>query len=281
MRADLFAAHVAGHGEGPVWWPSEGLRLCDGYAGRLVALDDDGAVTGTTEIGSFVGAFRPRVGGGLVAAAERSFVLVDPDGTRTDLGELWSDPGLRMNDGACDPLGSFLCGSMPRGGDRPDGVLYRLHPDGTIDEVLTGLTVPNGLVFTPDGRTAYHIDTPTRRIDVVDVAADGTWHDRRPAVPHVTGGWPDGMTMDAEGNLWVALWGGAGVRCYDPATGAVLEAVEVDGATQTSACCFGGPDLDRLYITTSTESGGGGPLAGSVFVVEPGVRGRLPEPFAG
>ena len=280
MRATRFSDVVAGHGEGPVWWPADGLRITDAYRGRVLTLDADGRVAASQTVGSFVGAFRPRAGGGLVAAALRSFVLVDADGTTTDLGELWSTDELRMNDGSTAPDGSFLCGSMQNGDPTGGASLLRLGPDHSVSTVLTGVSVSNGLVWSADGRRVYYNDTPTHHVDVFDVAADGTWHDRR-TVADLGEDSPDGMTIDTEGRLWVAVWGGGQVRCLDPDTGAVLEVVEVEGSTQTSACTFGGPDLDQLYITTSDEGGSGGPLAGSVFVAETGARGTLPLPYLG
>jgi sugar lactone lactonase YvrE len=278
MRATRFSDVVVGHGEGPVWWPEEGLRITDAYRGRIVSLGADGTVTGSVTVGSFVGAFRPRVGGGVVAAALRSFVLADPDGTTRDLGELWGGDELRMNDGSTDPDGSFLCGSMQTGDPSGGASLLRLSTDGEVSTVLTGVSVSNGLVWSGDGRQVYYNDTPTHRVDVFDVAEDGSWHDRRP-VADLGEDFPDGMTIDVDGRLWVAIWGGGQVRCLDPVTGRTLEVVEVDGPTQTSACTFGGPDLDQLFITTSDEGGSGGPLAGSVFVAQPGVRGLLPVPY--
>ncbi|MGI8457820.1 MAG: SMP-30/gluconolactonase/LRE family protein [Propionibacteriaceae bacterium] len=282
MRADRFSDVVVGHGEGPVWWPADGLRICDGYAGRIVGLDADGGVVGALTVGSFVGAFRPRVGGGTVAAAKRSFVLVDTDGTVGDLGEIWADPSVRMNDGGTDPQGRFYAGSMP---EQPGtGSLYRLtprpHDAPRLDVVLEGVSCSNGLAFSPDGHRCYYIDTPTHRVDVFDVDPAGDWHDRRP-LAHLGDANPDGMTVDTQGHLWVALFGGGQVICLDPGSGTTLEVIEVEGAAQTTACTFGGPDLDQLFITTSDENGTGGPVAGSVFVARPGVTGILPVPFAG
>ena len=277
-RATRFSDVVAGHGEGPVWWPGEGLRITDAYQGQVVSLAADGTVARRTDVGSFVGAFRPRTGGGIVAAALRSFVLVDADGTIHDLGELWPDEGRRMNDGATAPDGAFLCGSMQNGDPSGGAALYRLGVDGAVSTVLTGVSVSNGLVWSPDGSRVYYNDTPTSHVDVFDVAADGSWHDRR-TVADLGEDSPDGMTVDTEGRLWVAVWGGGQVRCLDPDTGAVLEVVEVEGPTQTSACTFGGDDLDQLFITTSDEGGSGGPHAGSVYVADVGARGLLPVPY--
>lgn len=280
MRAEQFSDVVTGHGEGPVWWPDAGLRVCDGFEGRIRSLDDSGQVVADQHVGTFVGAFRPRVAGGLVAANERSFVLIDEAGQVEDLGDIWTSDRLRMNDGGCDPQGRFYCGSMTFAGDTPEGVLYRLSPGGQVDAVMGGLYTPNGLVYAADGGTAFFIDTGTHAVRAYDVDDDGVWGDLR-ILADLGAGSPDGMTIDAEGNLWVAMWGDSCVICLDAETGRELERVEVEGASQTSACTFGGPDLDQLYITTSNNGGAAGPRAGAVFVATPGVRGVLPTPYAG
>ncbi|WP_277051377.1 SMP-30/gluconolactonase/LRE family protein [Ruania albidiflava] len=280
MKAEQFSDVVTGHGEGPVWWPDAGLRVCDGFAGRIRSLDETGRVVADQHVGTFVGAFRPRESGGLVASNERSFVLIDEAGSVQDLGELWSSTRLRMNDGGCDPQGRFYCGSMTFSGDSPEGVLYRLSPDGQVEAVLDNLFIPNGLVYSADGALAYFIDTGTHAVRVYEVDEDGSWGAMR-IVADLAGRSPDGMTIDAAGNLWVALWGAGRVVCLDPVSGREVESIEVDAATQTSACAFGGADLDQLFITTSAQDGAGGPHGGAVFVASPGVRGRLPEPFAG
>lgn len=279
MHAEQFTKIIVEHGEGPVWWPSDGLRICDGYAGSVVSIDAGGQLTGRLVVGSFLGSFRPRATGGLVAAAARSFVLVEPDGSVRDQGDLWTDADLRMNDGSCDPEGRFYCGSMLENASRPVGSLFRLDPDGTVDVVLTELGCPNGLVFSQ--HTVYFIDTNEQRIDAFSRDENGSWRDRRPVARDLGDGMPDGMTIDADGRLWVAMWGGSCVRCIDPSTGATVEIIEVPDAYQTSACTFGGPELDQLFITTSTARGHGGPLGGAVFVAEPGTHGLLPEPFRG
>lgn len=281
MRAQQFTPIVVAHGEGPVWWPRDGLRICDGYAGSVVSIDPSGVVTDRLRVGSFLGAFRPRSAGGFVAAAARSFVLVEPDGTVHDQGELWGNPDIRMNDGGCDPEGRFYCGSMLDDASRPVGSLFRMDRHGMVDVVLTDLGCPNGLVFAADGHTVYFIDTNEQRIDAYTRSDTGAWLDRRPIATKLGEGMPDGMTIDADGRLWVAMWGGSSVRCIDPSTGSTVEIIEVPRAPQTSACTFGGPGLDQLFITTSTARGQGGPLGGAVFSAEPGVRGLLPDPFRG
>jgi sugar lactone lactonase YvrE len=186
-----------------------------------------------------------------------------------------------MNDGGCDPQGRFYCGSMAYDTSPGAGSLWRLDPDRSVHKVLDGLTIANGLVWSLDGQTAYHVDTPTGRIDRHEFDAEaGTLHGRTTVV-EISGGEPDGMTIDAEGGLWVALWRGSAVHRYD-ATGELTEVVEVD-ALQVTSCAFGGASLDQLIITTSRYglSAGEDPLAGSVFVAEPGVCGVPPLEYAG
>jgi sugar lactone lactonase YvrE len=231
-------------------------------------------------------AFRPRRDGGLVLADERGFALLHDDLTvQRRLPDLWDDPGVRMNEGGADPAGNFWCGSMAYDESTGAGALYRLTPDLTVTKVLDGVTISNGFGFSPDGTRAYYVDTPTRQVDVFD-HADGTLTNRRTAVEIADGpGAPDGLTVDAEGCLWVALFGGSAVHRYSP-DGELLAVVPIPAA-QVTACTFGGPDLDRLYVTTSregldAEARGEQPLAGALFTADvPGVRGLPVLEFAG
>jgi sugar lactone lactonase YvrE len=284
MRAEQLTEPVAYHGEGPVWlagtrWP-HGLYWLDMLAGDVLHLGPDGTVE-RRHVGTTIAVVRPRVDGGLVYAVERGFVLDGGPGTalRT-LPELWDDPSIRMNEGGCDPAGRLYCGSMSYAQEPGAGSLYLLHPDGAIDTAARGFTIPNGLEWTPDGTQAYHVDTPTGRIDILEWDADKGLHDRRPFANVDGGGKPDGLTVDADGGVWVAVWGGRAVHCYAP-DGSLSAVVEVPAA-QVSACTFGGPDLDELFITTSRENlDDPEPGAGAVFSVRPGVRGRPVRAFAG
>jgi sugar lactone lactonase YvrE len=277
--AERLSDRVAWHGEGPVWWPEWGLRMVDGYAGDVLGIDvRSGRECSRLRVGGYAGAFRPRAGGGLVVGIERGFALVSPHGDVQHLPPVWSDTGLRMNEGACDWNGDFFCGRLredpPREGH---GSLYRLRSlEGECEEVLAGLAVPNGLVFDRSARLAYHIDTPTRLIHCYDY--DGTALAEPRVSVDLSGvdGYPDGLTMDRDGHLWVALSGGSAVHCYAPGSDRILERVRVPGAANTTAVTFGGEDLGTLFITTSQQGPAPGPAAGSVFAVRPGVIGVLP-----
>jgi sugar lactone lactonase YvrE len=284
MRAEPVTGSVTYHGEGPVWSPSwGGLRLVDMLAGDVLTLRDDGAVD-RRHVGTVAAVVRPRRGGGAVIGVERGFALEEPDGTLTALDELWSDDRVRMNEGGCDPDGRFYCGSMAYEQTTGDGSVYRLDPDRSVRVVLEDVTVSNGLEWTPDGRRAFYNDTPTHRISVFDYDREGGLTGRRTFVDVVVGdepGNPDGLTVDAEGGVWTALYGSGLVHRYGP-DGVLDQVVEV-GAKQVTACTFGGAGLDELFITTSREnlSEGEDPLAGSVFRAAVGVRGLPVRDFAG
>jgi sugar lactone lactonase YvrE len=276
---ERFSDAVAYHGEGPVW--IGGLRFVDMLAGDIVALDGDGAVVDRLRVGTVAAAFRPRRDGGLVVAVERGFALVDARGRVETLLEIWADPGVRMNDGGTDPDGRFYCGSMAYDVTPGAGALYRLDPGGAVSVVLDAVTISNGLAWTPDGRTAYYVDSPTQRIDVFDYEAEAGLINRRPFVTVAEqDGLPDGLTVDCEGGVWVALFGGSAVRRYG-LTGTLEDVLDLP-VTQVTACTFGGDGLEELYITTSRENlpEDEQPQAGSVFRARPGVAGLPPTPFA-
>ena len=282
MRAEQVTDAVAYHGEGPVWserWG--GLRWVDMFAGDVLSLAADGKIA-REHVGDLAAAVRPRRGGGAVLGVERGFALQDRDGTVEALPELWDDPNLRMNEGGCDPEGRFYCGSMAYDKQPGAGALYRLDPDGSVTVVLDGLTVSNGLEWSPDGSRAYYNDTDTYRTDVFEYDAESGLTGRRPFVEVPADvGRPDGLTVDAEGGVWVAINRGGAVHRYTP-EGDLDTVVEVP-ARKVTACTFGGQQLDQLFITTSREDlePGEDPLAGSVFRADPGIRGLPAREFAG
>lgn len=280
MHAEQVTDPVAYHGEGPVWSPSwGGLRWVDMLAGDVLSLAEDGTV-GRRHVSDVVAALRPRRGGGAVLGIERGFALEDVDGTLTRLPPLWDDEQVRMNEGGCDPDGRFYCGSMAYDQRPGAATLYRLDPDGSTTAVVEGVTVSNGLEWSPDGARAYYDDTPTSRIDVFDYDPGRGLHGRRPFAVIPDGGLPDGLTVDEHGGVWVAL-ADRGQVWHFTAAGVHDEVVEVPVGMAT-ACTFGGPELDQLFITTSRENlpPGADPLAGSLFRADVGVRGLPAREFA-
>ena len=282
MRAEQVTGQVAFHGEGPVWSPAwGGLRFVDMLAGAVLSLGSDGSVE-RRQVGTIAAALRPRSGGGAVIAVERGFVLEEPDGSLSPVIEAWAGGDARMNDGGCDPDGRFYCGSMAYDRRQGGGALYRLDPDRTVHLVLESVTISNGLDWSSDGSLAYYADTETSRVDVFDYTAESGLSNRRPfARIGPDGGRPDGLTVDTEGGVWVALNGGGAVRRY--ASDGGLDLVVETPTPHVTACSFGGPDLRTLFITTSRESVAGDedPVAGSVLACEPGAIGRPTLEFAG
>jgi sugar lactone lactonase YvrE len=272
---------VCVHAEAPVWSPSwGGIRWVDGEAADLVTLRDDGIHRLHLE-DDYAAFVRPRVEGGFVAFGARTLHLSESaDGPvrpalRFDLGS------ARFNDGTVDPQGRLLTGSMAIDDARAVGRVLRLTADLDQREILSGVEVSNGVGFAPDGTLAYYVDTPTGRIDVFDVI-DGELADRRPfvGIPDDQG-MPDGLTVAADGSVWVALWNGSAVHGYSP-DGALIARIPLP-VPQVSACAFGGDDLGTLFITTSAQGLGPdhGTEAGSLFAVRPGVHGLPVMPFAG
>jgi sugar lactone lactonase YvrE len=227
----------------------------------------------TTE--QHVGAVKPRAGGGLVLNLRDGVGLLDPDDT---FRWLHHEPvaGRRANDAAVAPDGSLWAGTMRYDEAPGGGTLTRLTGDGTAQTVLSDVTVSNGTGWSPDGRLMYYVDTPTRRVDVFDHDGERV-HGRRPFVEIEEGaGFPDGLTVDAEGCVWVALWDGGAVRRYTP-DGALDRVIQLP-APRTTACAFGGADLTDLYITTARVGlSAPHPLSGSLLVV-PGAGKGLPQP---
>ena len=281
MRAEQVTDPVAYHAEGPVWSSTwGGLRWVDMLAGDVLSFDPAGGVA-RRHVGKVVAALRPRVGGGAVLALERAFALEDQDGTLHPGAPVFDDPGIRFNEGGCDPDGRFWCGTMGYDQQPGAGTVYRLEPEGRVQAVLHGVTVSNGLAWSPDGSLAYYNDTPTHRIDVFD-SVDGELVRRRAFVDLTEEeASPDGLTVDAEGGVWTALNGSGEVRRYD-AGGRLTDVVELPVRLVT-ACVLGGPRLDELYVTTSRENlpPDAEPQAGSLFRAAVGVPGLEPLPFAG
>jgi sugar lactone lactonase YvrE len=282
LKAEQLTKPVAYHGEGPVWSETwGGLRWVDMLGGDILSLGPDGAID-RHHVDDVAAVVRPRRGGGAVLGIERGFALEESDGKLRRLGDLWGGDDVRMNEGGCDPDGRFYCGSMAYDQRPGAGSLYRLDADGEVEVVLEQVTISNGLDWSPEDSLAYYVDTPTHEVSVFDYSQKSGLTRRRTFVeiPAEHGG-PDGLVVDAEGGIWVALFGGSAVHRYD-SRGKLDEVVQI-GARQVTACCFGGPDLDRLFITTSRENldPDDDPLAGALFTAVPGVTGLPVRDFAG
>ena len=276
-------------GEGVRWDArrSELLRV-DILAGRVFrdAVEDDGRLRPVRlyALPWTVGMIAPIAGDdGWLLGAGRRFVHLAPDGTHRTIAEV-SPAGTRMNDGACDARGRFWAGSLADDHHVGGGALYRLDRTGAVEQVLDGLTIPNGVGWSLDGATMYLVDSVPGVIYAFTFDAElGTISDRRVliAVPGDVGA-PDGMTVDAAGDLWVAIWGGGQVHHYTP-DGELLEALGVPAA-QSTCCAFAGPGLDRLYVTTATEGWSeeqrrADPAAGIDYRLVPRAVGRPAAPF--
>jgi sugar lactone lactonase YvrE len=275
-------------GEGAVW-DDAGQRLIwvDITSRRIhffdptVKRDVSIAVDGTPSIAI------PRRTGGLVVAMAHGFAILAADNRVEDIVSLPQGEVLaRMNDGNCDSLGRLWAGTMGLGEETGAGSLYRLDPDLTVTRVLSGVTISNGIDWSPDDRLMYYIDSVERRVDVFDFdLTTGTIEKRRPfAAIKDDGALPDGLTVDAEGAVWVACWGGASVKRYTP-DGSLERELRLPTRNITS-CAFGGPTLENLYITSAREELNAADLArepdaGAVFVCQPGVYGIPQRLFGG
>lgn len=288
MRPDVLVADGDELGEGPHWDAATGeLLRVDITRGRVHRLDPVSGRASSIDVGDLVGFAIPRASGGLVVGVRRAVVLLDPDGSRRTLATLAPDlPDNRLNDAKCDPMGRLWAGTMAMGETQPDGALYRIEGGGVVEEVVSGLTVSNGLDWSPDATLMYLNDSPTRQVDVFDHdPSTGAVTGRRPfARIDSADGAPDGLTVDADGGVWVALFGGGQVRRYSP--DGRLDVVVPLPVTNVTSLTFGGPDYADLFVTTARHNLDAAqldaqPLAGAVFVLQPGVRGRPAGRFAG
>ncbi len=284
MRAEPIGPPAAEHGEGAFWDArSQRLLYVDMLAGDVME-SGESATPIRHHVGSVAAAIRARASGGYVVALENGFAITDDELAIVDhLPAVFVDSTVRMNDGGCDPQGRFYCGTMAYDMAPHRGTLFRLDTDRRISVALEGVTISNGLQWRDDGELVYYNDTPTGRVDMFDFdGGTGEFHNRRTfvSVP-AADGLPDGMAIDAEGGVWIALWQGGAVHRYAP-DGSLSEVVTVP-ARQVTSCAFGGADLGTLFITTSRLGLGleAEPDAGSVFAVTAGVAGVGQHPYRG
>jgi sugar lactone lactonase YvrE len=274
-------------GEGALWdWRGDLLVSVDIPAGCvLVSVPRDGS-TRSFDVGQPVSAAMLRGEHDLLLAVRDGFATLDLEtGAVELLVAVEADkPANRMNDGACDASGRCFAGTMATDDTPGAGTLYRLDEDLSVHPVLDGLTISNGLGWSPAGDVMYHIDSKAGGIDTHDFDPDsGVLSGRRRLVDtDPAWGLPDGLAMDAEGGVWVAFWDGSALRRFSP-DGEVTEMLELPAARPTRPA-FGGANLDQLYVTSaklSPQQAVDGDLGGAIFVVEPGVRGVRANVFAG
>jgi sugar lactone lactonase YvrE len=276
-------------GEGPVWDAGQQrLVWLDILPGLVHRFDPATGRDDPFRAGKPVGSAALRHGGGLVLAVEDGFALLDPDWQRLDQVAVIEHPGPpgRFNDGKCDPAGRFLAGTMAYDLTPAAGSVYRLGPDLTVTRLLDGVTISNGLAWTADGATMYYIDSPAQGVDAFDYDAEtGRLGNRRRVVDiPAAAGLPDGMTIDTDGCLWVALHGGSAVHRYAP--DGRLDTVVSFPASNVTCPVFGGPGLDVLYVTSARDGLderrlAAQPHAGALFAADVGARGLPADRFAG
>jgi sugar lactone lactonase YvrE len=276
-------------GECPQWHAGErALYWVDIDAPSLNRFDPATGVNLAMPMPEAIGCFAFRAAGGFIVALRDGIWLADAKGRveRKVADAPFAPAHHRFNDGRCDRQGRFFVGSINERRDAPSAALWRLDPDGTLREIFAGITTSNGLAWSPDGRTMYHADTPTRTIRAFDYdVATGTPSNPR-TFAHFAGETerPDGGTVDAQGCYWTAFFRGGKVVRLSP-QGRVLAEHPVPAMCPTM-CAFGGPDLTTLYVTSARTGRDADelarlPLSGGLFAMDVDVPG-LPEPsFAG
>jgi sugar lactone lactonase YvrE len=273
MDAEVAHDHRAELGEGPVWL-GDRLAWVDIPAGELLVAAPDLTTVERQRVDVPLGAALPLAGDGWLLAAGTGFAHLDGTVELLAQPEAPRRATVRMNDAACDPAGRAWAGSMAYDERPRAGSLFRVDLDGTVTRVLTGRTISNGLGWSPDGRTCYYADTGDGVVYRTDYDVDRGL--LGPLEPLIEAGTPDGLTVDAEGALWVALWGEGAVQRY-AATGRPLERVRVP-APNTTSCCHGGPDGRTLFITTARSEE---PESGKLFAVRVDVPGPPAARFRG
>lgn len=287
--------------EAPVWDTVRGTFWCvDNVVGTVIEICLDGRVRQSIQRHQPVAAVLPRQSGGLLLAEGNAFTLIDSNGTEHLFATLDVDPATtRINEAKCDPQGRIWAGTVVSSLSIGSASLYRVDVDGRVDRVLDGLTIGNGMGWSPDGAIMYLADSPTGRIDAFDFdGANGELRHRRTVIRFGAGeGWPDGICVDAEGAIWVAIPMKSEVRRYSP-SGELIACMRVDAPFVTS-CAFGGEDHSILMATTASvqlppqmlaaigisDEAADAPVraeyAGGLFVGQPGVRGLPDSPFSG
>ncbi|WP_019053117.1 SMP-30/gluconolactonase/LRE family protein [Sphingobium xenophagum] len=269
-------------GEGTIWSArDDAVYWVDILAPALNRLSlKDGAVE-RWAMPEPLGWVAERAGGGFIGGFKSGFAEISLDPlTITPIGDPEPDlPGNRMNDGKADAQGQIWCGTMDMAEESDSGSLYRLTPDLVWQQMDTGYRVPNGPAFSPCGKWLYHSDTARRIMYRFARTADGI-ADRQPFIAFTDAdGHPDGMTVDADGHIWVAHWSGGRISRFTP-DGRLDRAIALP-ARQVTNICFAGPDLDRMFVSSAAIGLDATPCDGGLFEVDCGVRGLPTHLFGG
>lgn len=277
-------------GEGPVWdEENQVLWWVDILSGKLHRYDPQQNKNRSFDIGEHIGAAVLRKNSGLLLALRSGFCFFDPESEKKE----WiTDPESqildnRFNDGKCDPAGRFWAGTLAYSLKEGAGSLYCIDTNLKVEKKLSGITISNGLAWNSESNRFYFIDTPTGRIDQFQFDLQSGSISERSVVSHIEkeAGFPDGMTIDSENKLWVALYGGGKVLRIDPVDGSILYEISLPVPKPTS-CTFGGKNLDELYITScrehmTDEEVQKAPLSGSLFKVKLPFNGLPTYRFSG
>ena len=277
MNPEVVCEKVSELGEGPLWDPSRKL-ICwvDILNGHIHEWSTVSKTLNTLHVGQMIGAMAICNDGNYIAAIKDGFGFVNP---KTGEVEMIEDPeghlpGNRFNDGKCDPAGRFWAGTMPLSEDKPSGSLYMIAADRSAVKREGAITISNGLAWSLDHKVLYYIDTPTLEVVGYDFDMENGNITNKRTVINIPKeeGFPDGMTIDKEGMLWIAHWGGWQVTRWNPSTGKKLSAIKLPVSNVTS-CIFGGESMKDLYITSARKGLSAAelekqPLAGSLFVIK-------------
>ncbi len=274
--------HISQWGEGPIWH-ADRLLYVDIESHNIIAFTPSTGVEKIWNVGQRVGTVVPRASGGLVWAGDHGFYFLDEaTGISTAIAD--PEPDLadnRFNDGKCDPAGRLWAGTINLK-KQPTAALYCLHTDLRVEKKFSPITNSNGIIWSRDGSTLFYIDTPSKKVRAFDfdITTSAITNERTIWDTTEILGVPDGMTIDSEDRLWVAFCHGSQVLCFNPASQKVEHQINLP-CIETTACAFGGTDLQDLYITTGLKPGLEEPLAGRLFVCRPGATGVPSSSFQG
>lgn len=280
IKANLHRQDLCELGEGP-FWHDEQIWWVDINRGLLLSADQHGKLVQNIAFGQRIGSVVPARDKTFLVALEREIARLHLDSKNWEtIARPENVPqGNRFNDGKCDPRGRFMVGTTSPDGCRKDSSLYSLGQNYSLHTLRGEISISNGLAWTADGKMMYFIDTPELCVFAYDYDLNtGSISKERIILRfEEKEGWPDGMTIDKEGRLWIGFWEGWSVRCYQPKTG-LCEAIVQMPCSRPTSCCLGGPGMDRLFITTARQGLSETellqqPLAGSLFVCDPETTG--------